>query len=118
MFKYKGLIMTAIVIITIYLLINIEYVTDQEQHYEENAKLEKITMRGCKKTGIYYIYNFKTSNGEMLSCKNEDSIYCLKFNSGDYEAKLSEGNFYNIKYRGKRIKILSMYPNIMDLESK
>lgn len=99
---------------------NYEYIGEKPQTVE--VKLDKIVMRSKssskkdKSNEIYYLYSFVKDNGDVITCKNEDSSYISKFNSGDYEARLKEGRKYKLTYIGKRNHWLSNYPNIVDLQ--
>lgn len=109
-------------VISLWFLLNINYAASSEQELT-NAKLENVMLRtksGSKHSSgeVYYLYTFTTDDGKTVTCKNKDSLYLLKYNSGDYEAILTKGNRYDIKYRGARWHFFSTYPNIISVEKK
>lgn len=68
-----------------------------------------------------YLYFCQTANGEMIVFENEDSLVNGKFNSSDILAKIksfekSETRF-KIITRGYRIPFLTMYQNIISVET-
>ncbi len=58
-------------------------------------------------TSTYLIY---TDQGVF---RNDDAGWFLKFDSSDVYALLDKGERYDLKVYGWRIRILSMYPNIV-----
>lgn len=114
-------IIVVVAIILLFFIGNINYILDNE-HCIENAKLENVVMRtentSKQRTGIriYYIYTFITNEKKRVTCINKDSLYLMKFNSGDFECMLKKGKTYNVVYRGCRWHLLSTYPNIVDLK--
>ncbi len=48
--------------------------------------------------------------------KNDDNVFFLKFNSSDLYGKLKIGDCFSLKKRFWRLKIFSMYENIMEAE--
>ena len=67
--------------------------------------------------------NCSTNNGRM-DCKwlvmteaevfeNSDSLFHLKWNSSDVQAKLREGEEYTVRVYGWRVPFLSQYRNII-----
>lgn len=123
MSKSMKVIITIILIAILFAVSNVNYVCSSNQ--EVTAKLDKITTRtensGSAKhptSKIYYLYTFRNVENEnnIITCKNEDSLYLLKYNSGDFEAILKEGRTYKLTYRGARWHLFSTYPNIVNLE--
>lgn len=53
---------------------------------------------------------------DVLVMENTDTIFHLKFNSSDIQAKLEVGNTYEFTTYGWRVPFLSMYPNIIGVE--
>jgi hypothetical protein len=64
-----------------------------------------------KDNSTYLIY---TEGGEVL--ENSDLLFCGKFNSSDFQAKLKEGETYVVKVYGWRIPFLSRYRNIAEIQ--
>ena len=48
--------------------------------------------------------------------KNSDSLLAGKFNSSDVTGMLCPGGTYELKVRGYRVGLLSMWPNILKVE--
>lgn len=118
--KYTIRIAGVLCIILLWFLLNLNYAVSHEKELK-NATLENVVLRteesDDSKTGkVYYLYTFETEDGEIVTCKNQDSLYLLKYNSGDYEAILKKGNRYNIEYRGARWHFFSTYPNLLKAE--
>ena len=65
-----------------------------------------------KDNSTYLIY---TEGGEVL--ENSDLLFYGKFNSSDFQAKLKEGETYEVKVFGWRIPFLSRYRNIVEIQS-
>lgn len=69
-----------------------------------------------------YVKNYKTQSKYMIVDTNNNTYEItdlnlkLKWNSADLYAELKEGNTYKIKTTGKRIRLLSMYKNINQIE--
>lgn len=63
-----------------------------------------------------YMVNVITEDGDNIILKNRDLIFKLKFDSSDIQAKIKEGKTYRFKVCGRRIRPLSSYQNIYELE--
>lgn len=63
-----------------------------------------------------YMVNIKTEEGDIIVLSNEDRFFKFKFDSSDIQAELQEGKIYKIDVCGRRIRLLSKYQNIIDVE--
>ena len=79
---------------------------------EERTFTVKDKERIVKSESSYYLV--WTEEGEVY--KNDDSIAFLKFNSSDIYGQLEIGKTYTAKVAGWRIRILSMYENIIKID--
>lgn len=71
-------------------------------------RLERVAENGG---GRYLIF---TADGEVL--ENDDSWAFLKFDSSDIYGRMDEGETYKATVAGWRIRFLSMYRNVIELE--
>ncbi len=63
---------------------------------------------------VHMLY-FKDDAGKAHVVQNDDSLLRWKWNSKDYRAS-EVGKYYNIKTQGFRFGILSIQPNLLDME--
>lgn len=49
---------------------------------------------------------------------NKDSVFMMKFDSADVQAKVNKGEKYEFKLRGYRVPVLSMFPNVDTVENR
>ena len=63
-----------------------------------------------------YLIFCKTTKGDVLVLRNEDSLMKGKFNSSDVYAQIEIGSKYEFKICGARVPLFSMYPNIIRLK--
>ena len=72
---------------------------------------ERVTKRsGENIKSFYLVYT------DVEVFKNEDSVVHMKFNSSDLQGSLSKDSTYTLKVSGRRIPVISMYPNILKIE--
>lgn len=55
---------------------------------------------------------------EKETFENTDSIAFLKFNSSNIFSQIDEGKTYRAKVAGKRVPILSLYRNIIEIQEE
>ena len=68
-------------------------------------------------TSKYLVFT-EDEQGNVLVFENTDSLLRGKFDSSNMQGQLKEGNKYTITVVGFRVPILSMYQNIIKVESK
>jgi len=61
---------------------------------------------------------FQLDDGIKQIFQNEDTIWFLKFNSGNLLMELKAGNSYQVLVAGWRIPFLSMYRNIITIQER
>ncbi len=64
----------------------------------------------------YYLVWVESKDGTTHVLKNSDTCFRWKFNSSTIHGKIKVGNQVNLRTYGFRIPILSMYPNIIEIE--
>lgn len=99
-------LLVTILLITVVLMFS-EYLNNQER---ETTVTDKYIKRSGK-ADIYLIVD-KNKNTYKIT----DLFFKFKFNSTDLYNELEKGNTYIVKTSGFRIKILSQYPNINEIE--
>lgn len=82
-------------------------VTDKERIYEGN---------GDSSSSKYLVF-CDDENGNSIVFENTDCFIRGKWNSSNIQGQLKEGNTYKITVVGYRIPFLSMYQNIIGVES-
>lgn len=71
---------------------------------------DKYTKRSGDHDKFYVVV--KQDDGTEKVIVNKDSIFMLKFDSADTQAKIHEGKSYEFKLRGYRFPALSWFPNV------
>lgn len=107
--KYILYIMVVMVIIGAYPIV---YTMSSETIQVTVDNRERITTGSGEDISSKYIVY---TNGEVF--ENVDSWLYFKFNSTDYQNALKESHTYNIKVVGWRVPFLSMYRNIVSIDS-
>ena len=79
-------------------------------HYK-NVKIKKTTVKRSGESDIYLV--FTARHGVF---KVTDSLVDFDFSASDRFNELDVGKCYDIKTRGSRVKILSMYENIIEFK--
>lgn len=74
--------------------------------------------RVIKEDTSKYLVFTEDEQGNVLVFENTDNIFRGKFDSSNMQGQLKEGNKYTITVVGFRVPILSMYQNIIKVESK
>lgn len=74
-------------------------VTDKDRGYNQET--------GSSQYRIY--------TDECGTLSNEDSMLRGKFNSGDVQGRLKEGQTYELTVVGPRVPFMSVFPNILDV---
>lgn len=97
----------AIILLIIVVLMFSEYLNNQEREIT-------VTDKYIKRSGEADIYLIVDENKNTY--KITDLFFKFKFNSTDLYNELEKGNTYIVKTSGFRIKILSQYPNINEIE--
>jgi len=97
----------AIILLIIVVLMFSEYLNNQEREIT-------VTDKYIKRSGEADIYLIVDENKNTY--KITDLFFKFKFNSTDLYNELEKGNTYKVKTSGFRIKILSQYPNINEIE--
>ncbi|TVQ83321.1 MAG: DUF1523 family protein [Micavibrio sp.] len=64
-----------------------------------------------------YLVSTRDTQGGIEVFENTDALLQWKFNSSDIQAKLEVGGTYDAQVYGWRVPFLSMYRNIVDVES-
>lgn len=82
-------------------------VTDKERIYEGN---------GDSSSSKYLVF-CDDENGNSIVFENTDCFIRGKWNSSNIQGELKEGNTYRITVVGYRVPFLSMYQNIIGVES-
>ena len=84
----------------------------------EGTVVEKYIKRSGsgKKSKDSYMVNIETKEGDIIVLSNEDRFFKFKFDSSDIQSELQEGKTYKIDVCGRRIRLLSSYQNIIDVE--
>ena len=84
----------------------------------EGTVVEKYIKRSGsgKNSKDSYMVNIETKEGDIIVLSNEDRFFKFKFDSSDIQAELQEGKTYRIDVCGRRIRLLSSYQNIIDVE--
>lgn len=84
----------------------------------EGTVIEKYIKRSGsgKNSKDSYMVNIETKEGDIIVLSNEDRFFKFKFDSSDIQAELQEGKIYKIDVCGRRIRLLSNYQNIIDVE--
>ena len=74
-----------------------------------------VTKTEISSDGDYMIFG-TNSTGKVQSFTLNDSFWHWKWNTADPYAQIEEGKTYNFRCSGIRVPILSMFPNILELE--
>ena len=84
----------------------------------EGTVIEKYVKRSGsgKNSKDSYMVNIETKEGDIIVLSNEDRFFKFKFDSSDIQAELQEGKTYKIDVCGRRIRLISSYQNIIDIE--
>ena len=81
-----------------------------------DRETQTVTIIKKRSMGEYHFIYAKTDDGRTVVFKNTDTWLEWKFNSADTQAKIIIGEKYKVKTYGWRIKVFSMYPNIVKTE--
>jgi hypothetical protein len=65
-----------------------------------------------------YIIFTEDEQGNVLVFENTDDLWRGKFDSSNMQGQLKEGNKYTVTVVGYRVPFLSMYQNIIKIESE
>ena len=101
-------ILVVIIILGLGLSFGYQYGTAREVTITVTDK-ERIIEKGEDGGSYYLVFT------EDDAYKNEDALFYGKFKSSSLQAKLKEGETYQVKVYGWRIGFLSMYPNIVKI---
>ena len=84
--------------------------------YYSSAAVQEVTVqeKWIKYHGKDAKYLFSDLDGNVYSI--EDSVLLFVFDASDRYARIKEGTSYTIKTYGWRIKILSWYPNAIEIK--
>jgi hypothetical protein len=102
----------AAVVVAIAVVIALVWTMYMNSTREVTVKINKTGQtctNGSSCTNLVY-----TSGGTF---KNSDSLLAGKFNSSDVTGSLCPGGVYKLKVRGYRNGLLSMWPNILQVEA-
>ncbi len=74
--------------------------------------------RVIKEDSSKYLVFTEDEQGNVLVFENTDNMWRGKFDSSNMQGQLKEGNKYTLTVVGYRVPLLSMYQNIIKVESE
>lgn len=99
------------IIIIITIIVGIATVVLGIRVYDNPRVVYREVVDKAVKNGTYMVFT-RDTEGNPYSYEISDAIHLGKFNSSDIYASITVGEHYQFSITGRRIPILSVYPNI------
>ncbi|PGX99894.1 hypothetical protein COE15_14555 [Bacillus cereus] len=111
--EFFSLIAIAVIILfsIVFEVINYTHVTTVK-----GEVVDKYTKRSNDHDRFYIVVKQKDGSEKVIV--NKDSLFMMKYDSADIQAKVHNGEQYEFKLRGYRFPVLSMFPNVDTAENR